>query len=437
MENIQQKNKWYDRLDQIFAALIFALIAVSDIFDYNIGSLIIVGGISLMLFVLPYKKAVSFLFFILPFTCGISGYTVLLSYIILSIKSKHINFWQLVPPLIIICLEVAHIGFLGKNVNLITSASFLSFVALFFFLLFDSDAQVDRRLCVKMFIYGTIATLLIIYISIIVHNGIEVLLNPALRGSIGMGVRGDVANLDEFKGHLVLNANSIAYFSITTFSLLLLGNKRLDIPSSVYLCLTILSILAGVFSFSRTWVLVFALISAINLIASKSKIQSVVTISATIFLVCLFFPSVVRSVSDIFMGRFEDVETAGGRTTIFAVYNEFWLSKISYIFFGAGAMTNKYILNYAYSMHCGLQQIYVSSGVVGILLFLFVIRKYSQKYIAKKTPFIYYLPFWACFIFDQSIQFWDPYYLIFPFLAVSYVLRREFVERPNQVKLHQ
>jgi hypothetical protein len=288
-----------------------------------------------------------------------------------------------------------------------------------------------------MFIYGTIVTLVIIYISIIVHSGAETLLTPMLRSSAGMGVVGEGETLEDIKGHLALNANSIAYFSITGFSLLLLGHKRLGTQHFIHTILVVLSILAGVFSFSRTWIMLFAALALIYLIMSKSKAQAFAIISLAILLVCILFPSIVVSISDAFLGRFEDVETAGGRTDIFAVYNELWLSKISYIFFGVGAMCYEYIMDFDYSMHCGFQQIYVSYGIAGILLFLFVIRKYSQKYIAKKTPFIFYVPFLACFIFDQSIQFWDPYYLIFPFLAVAYVLRREFVEQPNQVNLHQ
>ena len=434
---MQQKNKWRDRLEGIFAILISLLIASIDILDIHFSGPLVAGVIALMAYVMPYKKAVPFLFFIFPFTCGIPGYTVLLSYIVLLMKVKRVSLWQIMPPLIIICLEFAHIGLLNANVNLVTSISFLSFVSLFFFLLFDSNENVDRRECVRMFIYGTIVTLVIIYISIIVHSGAETLLTSMLRSRAGMGIQGDSESAASIKGHLALNANSIAYFAITVFSLLLLGHKRLDIPHHIHTILVVLSILAGVFSYSRTWIMLFAALVLIYLIMSKSKAQAFAVIGFTILLVCILFPSVVISIADIFMGRFEDVETAGGRTDIFAVYNEFWLSKISYVFFGAGAMTYTYILNYEYSMHSGFQQIYVSCGIAGILLFLFVIHKYSQKYIAKKTPFIYYLPFLACFIFDQSIQFWDPYYLIFPFLAVAYVLRREFVEQSNQVNQRQ
>ena len=434
---MQLKNKWRDRLEGIFAILISLLIATRDIFDIHFSGSLVAGVIALMAYVMPYKKAVPFLFVSFPFTCGIPGYTVLLSYIVLLMKVKRVSLWQIMPPLILICLEFAHIGLLNANVNLVTSISFLSFVSLFFFLLFDSNENVDRRECVRMFIYGVVATLLIIYVSIIVHSGAEALLTPALRSSVGMGIQGDSGSVESIRGHLALNANSIAYFAITVFSLLLLGHKRLGIQHFIHTILVVLSILAGVFSFSRTWIMLFAALVLIYLIISQSKVKAFTIISLAILFVCILFPSVVISISDIFMGRFEDVETAGGRTDIFAVYNELWLSKISYIFFGVGAMCYEYIMDFDYSMHNGLQQIYVSYGIAGILLFLFVIRKYSRKYIAKKTPFIFYVPFLACFIFDQSIQFWDPYYLIFPFLAVAYVLRKEFVEQSNQVNLRQ
>lgn len=404
-----------------FAVLIFILIGARDIVDLSIPNNLIVGVATVPLILLPYHHAISFLFFILPFTCGIPGYTVLLSYILIFVKAKQYNIWQFLPLLIIGGLEFIHISFSNVDVDLVTSISFLSFIALFFFLLFDPDESVDRKACIRMFIYGSIAVFLIVYVGILMNNSFEDLLYGTLRSAKGMGIEG--ADEEEIKGNLALNANSLAYYSITAFSLLLLGRKWLNYSRPVYISLVGLSVLAGIFTYSRTWIILVVLVLSIFLVTTRRKFMSLSMVAIVLLAVLLIYSPTIDAVSEVFKVRFDDVETAGGRTEIFAAYNEFWTSKPSYILVGAGAMCYKNIFDYGYSMHSGLQQIYVSYGIAGIILFIFVIRQFFKKYINKSLPLLFYLPFFACFLFDQSIQFWDPYYLIFPFLVTAYVFR--------------
>lgn len=410
-----------------FVFLILTLIGVRDIVDLSIPNNLIVGIAILPLILLPYHQAISFLFFILPFTCGIPGYTVLLSYIIILAKARQYNIWQFLPPIIIGVLELIHITFSNINIDNVIFISFLSFISLFFFLLFESNERINNAACVRMFTYGTIAVLVIVFIGIITNNSFTDLIAGTLREGSRMGIEESVEK--EISGHLALNANSIAYYSITAFSLLLLGNKRLVIPFSLYVVLICLSILTGVFTFSRTWIFLFAFVLLIYLLVTKRKLLSFSLIGIVVLGALFLYAPIIDMISEAFLGRFENVETAGGRTEIFAAYNEFWLSKFSYILTGAGAMCYRQIIDIDKSMHNGIQQIYVSYGLVGILLFYAVIRQYSLKYIPQKQPIMYYLPFIACFIFDQSIQFWDPYYLIFPFLATAYVLRIRETEK--------
>lgn len=418
---MQQSTKWPIGIEVLFAFFVFVFIAYRDILDLSFSGTVSAGLISLMVIVLPYTRAIPFLFFILPFTCGIPGYTVLLAYIFLIIKARKYDIWQFLPPFILGALEFVHITFSNVEVNVVTSISFLSFIALFFFLLFDPDERVDRRSCIRMFIYGTLAVLVIIYIGIIENNGFEELLSGVLRSA--MEFKG--LEEEEVQGSLVLNANSIAYYSITAFSLLLLGNRRLKINRIIYFCLIGLSVLTGALSFSRTWMAMFFFVILFFLLATTNKIKSFIIVGVMVFIVFVFYYSYLDSIWDVFMSRVDDenFKTAGGRTTIFAVYNEFWLSKISYVIWGAGAMCYKHIINFDYSMHNGLQQIYVSYGIVGIVLFATVICLFARKYITNRRSLILYIPFITCFLFDQSIQFWDPYYLIFPFVTTAYVLR--------------
>ena len=124
-----------------------------------------------------------------------------------------------------------------------------------------------------------------------------------------------------------------------------------------------------------------------------------------------------------FLGRFEEdnFATAGGRTDLFKEYNDFMAQNPRYWLAGTGVVHYKEICNCSNSIHNGIQQIYVCHGIIGVLLFSFVIVGFYKKY--HKAKLIQYLPFIAVFIFDQSIQFLHPHFLMFPFICASCALK--------------
>lgn len=410
------------KLQTLIVIFIVALFVLRDIFGVSISSTIITAIIAISLIILPYSKAVEFAFFIFPLTCGIPGYNVLFAYIIIVARSRKYNIWQFLPVAIFSIIELFHVTLAEVQINYIGTISFLSFIAIFFFLLFNEDNRLDTKGCIRMFIYSSLIMLTIMYARIIINEGIEMITTGALRGGMAFGVE-DGEEI-EMKGKVILlNANSIAYFAITSFSLLLMGRKWLQISPITYPVLLALSVLIGIFTFSRTFIILSVILLLLYIICTKQKTIAIILILISIACAIYFYASTLENIMEGFSGRFDEKDVTGGRIDIFKQYNEIWSSKILYIIFGLGATCYKSMLHFDLSMHNATQQIYVSYGMIGIIVFITVILAFRKRYIGKNTTLIYFIPFITCFIFSQSIQFWDPYYLIFPYLATAYALK--------------
>ena len=402
--------------------LFSCIIGYRDITQTTIsGAIIALFAISNVI-VLPYEKSVWFTFFIMPFTCGIPGYTILGILLVLMIKCKHINIKQIIPPIVFGFLEFTHSVFYEFSTDYSLILSFTSFIFLFFFLLFDKNT-VNHIECVKMFIWGSIIVLFIIYLKIILDNSIDELILGELRSGKVMGLEEDE---DPVVGFLGMNANSIGYYSIAIYSsLLILGRQMLNMSKLSYATLLSLSIMFGLLSYSRTWILMAILTSILYLYSIKSteSLGSAFIILAIVLLLAV--NGVLDQGAEVFTARFTDDNSAGGRFELFDFYNEFWVSDIKTFLLGAGTIYNMQVANSVLAIHNSTQQIYIGYGFIGLLFLIATLISYIKIYKNTKHPLIYYTPFIISIIFSQSIQFWYPSFLIFPFLATAYILRIE------------
>lgn len=415
---MRTKSPW---LLTVGLAIYVALFVIRDIIQINVpGAIIMLWIVGVLLFV-PRTEMMKAIFFIMPFASGFPGYIILFALVLLIVKSKKINAWQLMPPVIIALLEFISVSFYDFDVRFQSVISYIGFVFLFFYILFDKDSQIDKRSYVRYFCYGTVITLLIVYIPIIMNHGFFALIAGEARDGLAMGLE----NKEDALGHLVMNANTIAYFSISLLSLLLLGRNKLGITSNlVYYFALFIAIAAGLLSFSRTWLMLTAVVVVVYVFNSRHRIVATILVIMSTSVIMTTQNIVVESISGVFQTRMEDenMETGNGRFDIFREYNQAWVESPKYVIMGAGASNYRQALNQEYSMHNGLQQIWVCHGVIGFMIFLLAILKYMKSYRNRSLSSIYFLPFFACFIFDQSIQFLVPYTLMLPFLPTLYVL---------------
>lgn len=413
---MNKKSPW---LLTIGLAIYVALFVIRDIIQINVPGVILLFWFVGLLLVLPRSEMMKAIFFMMPFACGIPGYTILLSLVILIIKSNNVNAWQIIPPAIIALLEFMSVAFYDFDVRIQSVISYLSFVFLFFFILLDNDTLTDKKSCTRYFCYGTTIALLIVYIPIIRNMGFLALIAGEARTGLAMGFE----DLEEAAGHLVMNANTIGYFSITSLSLLLLGRKKLDFTLNTYYLALFVAIVAGILSFSRTWLLLAGFIIVLYLLKTKYRVISIVLVVIAFSLIMTTQNFIVTSISGVFEERMQDenMETGGGRVEVFSQYNKIWADNIAYVIRGTGATHYGDVIDINLSMHNGLQQIWVCHGIIGFLVFALTIARYLLGFKGRKIPLVAYLPFITCFIFDQSIQFLVPYTLMLPFLPTLYV----------------
>lgn len=392
-------------------------ILARDIIGVGIPGMVFAVMVATAGLVLKIDQFKIFLFFLFPFTCGVPGYTMLVSIIVLVAKSLGkvpIRRLQILPVVFVALLELfnclIHVG----DVDISGYASFISFTAVFFFILFDKSNYKQSRECLIAFILGTLFVCVVIYYKMITEYGLDMILMGHLRGAMG-----DVNK--EGTGKLITNGNNVAYLSIVLISILLLGAKRLKMLSSLCNSLLMLSILIGMGSFSRTWMLLFASIIVVYLLYQRSlKMLFVLVLISGILI--LIFPNILDGFTNVMTERMtsENIGTMGGRSTIFSHYNEIWSQKLLYILFGTSVTFHNDVLNYYIAMHNMTQQIYVCIGVIGLLLYVYLFgRFFKEKYAGNKT-LINYLPFFAGIMFLQSIQFLQPYFLMLPLLPAFY-----------------
>lgn len=402
----------------VSAFVLAIMVFLRDLGVYHFSPMMFLIVVGLICIILPYKSLTAFFFYYIPFCFSIHGMVLVPILLALLLKNKKLNIWQFVFTIVILIIELLHFVSYLFQVEFVKYLIFAPHIFLFFYILFDDNSDdISINLSIKYFIVGTSFILFTLVIHSIVLYGVEGVLLGAMR------IGGDDTGFD-LMGPLditIMNANTLAYFSVTAFSLLLFSKKdNYSIVGKIILLLVLL--FAGILSTSRTWLflMAFVLISYFLFGEIKRKISGVV------FVLILFFVSIqYKQYTDSFLERFterleneESMKKAGGRTTLFKAYNDFMLKHPDRIVYGTGTVYYRQVCQVYNSIHSGLQQIFVCYGLVGLAIYFLAGITFYKKYIKhKKIRFWTYVPFLVCFLFDQSIQFLSPHALMFPFLA--------------------
>lgn len=406
--------------------LVLCIVAISliliirDIIGVNVSDLVLTGICALSMMTLKYEKMVYYIFFLFPIMCGAPGYIITIAYLLLVLKGPKLKSKQIVPLIIVALLEVINESFNNIEGLYTGMLSFLSFTAIFFYFLDERESLFSVRKCLIYYGLGATLTFIVIYSNMFIEYGLDAILTGMLRsGALGVADN----DITKMQGHLAMNANTIAYLSVsvvTIFYVMLSQNIKYIKNKWLFIVIIIVSLVAGLLSFSRTFVGVvfFFAILFIFLAKGKEKIKLIVILATLSIVVVVFCSDILLNMYDTFLGRMEDsnMDTAGGRTVLFQLYNKAWLGDISYIIFGAGVVSYWKTLHVYNAIHNGLQQIWVCLGIIGFLTYIVRISTYLYRCYIKKNVIIY-LPFFATLLIDQSIQFLAPYPLVLILLA--------------------
>lgn len=399
------------------------LIFVRDILGIGIPDVGVLGVSLIIMYKLPYIQLVYFLFFLFPLTCGIPGYIMFFGCLFLLNKSNRVTKRQILPVLIIFLIDLFDEGFTAEFDTYTGILSFISFCGIFFYFLNDEAIpKYNIPLAIRFFALGTVFTFFVIFYNMFQQYNIYYILAGFARSG-ALGVEGNDASI--MRGHLAMNANTIAYYAICTISSVIVLFKNYNRKLAVIIIS--ISTLCGILTLSRTFLLCLGLVGLCYIFMQnpKRQLQLVIAVCLIIVLAIFFYGDRLLFLSEGLIGRANDANmaTAGGRTILFDEYNQVWLASLKYMIFGAGVVNYLPLLGCSNAMHCGLQQIWVCLGVSGFILFCQQIFTFISKYNSIKR-LIYFLPFVVTFIFDQSIQFLNPYPLMLP-IMISLLVCKE------------
>lgn len=419
METVLNREK-YSWLLPCAVFLVMLMFTGRDIGGSAISPYLTTALISAVALILPYSQLVAYVSFMLPLSCGIQSAFWVVVAACLLFRGKKVSAPTIIMFIIALLLELfGQIQFEGTDI--IIKNIFFYFVSFFLvmYLTMNENKNVDRARNIRYFIYGTAFLFVMIFGRVIMEEGIDEVLAGALRYSMD-----DKELAEDYV--FFTNANNLGLYSSVCFATLLLGAKRLRMPSILYILAILLIVCGGAFSLSRTWLATSVVSLVLFLFFSpKNRVFLSVAIVCGIIALLAFNATMLEPLYEMFEERLidDDISDAAGRTDLFALYHAFFAENPRYWLTGTGAVYYLQVCNMPNSIHNMFQQIYVCYGLVGLSAFVtyFVrIVKDNKKYIQQ---YIQYLPFVIYLIFAQTLQFVNPIYCMYPLVLVVYCLQ--------------
>lgn len=406
-----------EKLLTFFIIILSVILFIRDVADIGVSQIIVLGLMAMPIVFLPFSKLLYYTIFVCAIVKGVNAYIMPLLLVALIFKNPRNSVAQFAFVIFLLVIEL----FDSLHILLMRDYFFYaSFLGLFYFILFQDPSSINTNDCLKYFCCGLSITLLIVTVSIF-RNPLDMIFREDIRAAMGAESQSDGS-------HFILNANEYAYYAISLLGILLLGKRRLKLPVWLYAIFLILSLLSGILSQSRTFIILALFILIIYLLQSNLKIKLITIIAAFALglITVTYYNDFINSAFDGILMRFEssNFETAGNRTILFKEYNDFLVQNPQYILSGTGAIYYKDVARCSNSIHNAIQQIYVCYGVIGCIIFLSTIILFIHKYKRKSTTIIDYIPLLASVAFIQSIQFLNPYHLMLPVAVAACSLKR-------------
>lgn len=418
--------KQQDRIQLTIMAIgLSVLLIVRDVLGIELSKYIYLAYVVTFLAVAQYKTMVYMVCFILPLVCGLPGtYIMPCALALLIFKKKHVNIWQIGMLLFVTCAEILA-SFWYPTLKIPNMVQYISFAGVMFYLIHDKT-ELDHLQCVKMYMLG-VSLLCAVIITTGVMNAPSGWQDLFIKGWFRFGE----TQMDELEGmKLTLNANSLAYYSVTGMCCgALLVEKVKGKDRILYLVLVFVSFAAGILTVSRSWLLILA-ICLFLYILSKAKYPKRFLAMAAVLALMLFAASWVVGSADEFITAFttrlndENMESGGERTELFAAYTTAFFNNIRVTLLGSGVTQYVDVLNMKQSMHNGTQQIVVCYGLLGFAVMLAALLKPIVGIRAKgKKDMICWLPLIGIILFVQTIQFLEPTMLMLPYIVGVFALK--------------
>ena len=362
--------------------------------------------------------------FLIPLSSGLPwNYLYPLLILLMLIKrTKIINQGGLLCFIAIAFYELIHYGFYPIPLQVSSTIGYLTTIFFLCYMTTLKDPTVSNTKCIIFYCVGIFVFLFAIWYITQINNNIEMLLESGKR--IGntkriTGIEADVMMLNA-------NPNQLGYISLTGTSMILVlyYMRRLQFWSMMLFCVVFVYI--GALSVSRTWLLGITLLILLFVFFTRQLNEKRKKFYHLIFLLLIgigiyaFFNN--KLIYDSFSRRFTegDISTAGSRITIFNEYNKVLMNNPFYLIFGVSAVHYKIIITeIQLATHNGIQQVLVSYGLIGLILFVNItVQAIKRNY--RKNFLICSIPYIVAFFYVQLL---NPYHNLYPFI-VSFVAMR-------------
>ena len=403
----------------IYMILVTVLLYARDVLNVGVDKNIFVVLVIAFSLVMKYENLLSLILFTLPLMCGLPGNYFLPIWcfiiIIQQIKSKTFKIPVFVFWLIIVVWEFIIYGFYIFEIPIMNVLGYFS--ALFLTCaLITENRKLNYTTPVLCFSMGCCVLLGIIFL---IYSS-----DPTMMYADG-GVRmGGDAYADTAEMTLKTNANNIGYLSSASIACLfaLFYYKKINVITLFLLVGIAFS--CGMFSVSRTWAILIALTLIAYLLFQRENRKVGVIILCVVVGMIYYYFSNNPLMLDAFIGRFEgdNIETGGQRTVLFAEYNKFLREHPLNLFFGTSAQLYKEVTGLYHSTHNGLQQIWLSYGVIGFVVIMFAYLRTLKRHYVKKE-YMACLPMLIIVFFLQTIQIFNPHNGMYPLIAAFFVMK--------------
>jgi O-antigen ligase len=410
----------------IYIILMILLLLARDVFDFSFNKYIFVAIVLFFMLASSYLDSVYMFAFTMPLLYGLPNtYIMLVTLAILIMKRPKINARFLAAIIVFALLEiVATIGYM--SFSWIDIIGYLCAMALFLIYVLGIE-DIDPKKCVEMYLLGSV-----ILCGIIIISGIKASPSNWLNAYATGYYRFGNIQVDENSGMtLKVNANTLAYYSIVGISMCLVLLKHFEHKQIkgkiIHVAYILLFVLAGILSASRTWVYLLVIVLVLFAVTQFKSIRGGATFAVSAAAVVFVVMKAVQRLPQLYSGlmmRLErgDVVTGNGRIEIFQEYFEGFFHNPRFILLGTGVTHANDAIGINKSMHNGLQQIIVFLGIVGATIFLITILRPVVQLIRERIKFIYWIPLIAVILFTQTIQFINPYNLMFPYAIALYFI---------------
>lgn len=414
--------------------LITGLIFIRDIVDIDFSRYILLVFCVAPIPFLSYSNFLCLMGFLFALTFGIpSTYVYLVAAITLlfHIGSRKFDAKALALFLVFVAWEL----FLSALIHptdtpLTTYVGYFSRLFIFFMLICENRREINYNKVLRAFCLGVFVFISIVVLIYFKDNTFEAIENGWVRlGNIQDYSESGAAKLIQMS----TNTNNVAYFCIAGMAccLTLLYTEKRFFWSVLFFSIFAM----GSLTISRTFFFLSAVLLVVHFFV---VLLGAFPVYQKVILACLIVAGVFIFLEigtiEIVSNR---VDEAGGvlqdsRSMIFAEYwNAFW-SDFQSVVMGAGALDHVELYSMKMSTHNALQQILISYGLGGFLIFfVFLMAQLRKGFSAIKKRsaaeiMMKMIPFIIIFIFIQTIQFINPPDLMLIYIMGMFALRTRF-----------